>query len=210
MIELILTKLSFHVYRFMHLWKRSQFSVSAVNYLNSEIIGPVKFEIGNHSYANGIRVYGWQNSLNVTVGKFCSIAEDVVVMAGGEHNLNSVSTSPYFDSLTKSKRINSKGNVTIKNDVWIGHGAIILSGVTIGNGAVVAAGAVVSKEVPPYAIVAGVPAKILRYRFDESIICSLQNISWWDWDEKLLKKRAADFSDVKVFVDKYKPVICAD
>jgi acetyltransferase-like isoleucine patch superfamily enzyme len=141
----------------------------------------------------------------VTVGKFCSIAEDVVILAGGEHNLEAVSTSPYFDELTGTKRINSKGNVHIGNDVWIGHGATILSGVTIGNGAVIAAGAVVTKDVPAYAIIGGVPARTVKYRFDEATICSLMQIGWWDWSDDQLKERATDFSDVNKFVSTYLP-----
>lgn len=203
MLYRFVSKLSRYLYYLSLCWRRDQFRNTNVNYIKSEIVGPVKFIMGLHSYANGIKVYGWQNSLQVSVGKFCSIAEDVVILAGGEHNLTSVSTSPYFDTLTQTKRINSKGNVQIGHDVWIGHGVIILSGVTVGNGAVIAAGAVISKDVPPYAIVAGVPAKVIKYRFDNKTIHALLKICWWDWNEQQLKDRANEFSDVNRFIIDY-------
>lgn len=204
MVLRLLTKLSQKLYLFSNRWRQALFTNMDVNYIKSEIIGPVTFKMGVHSYANGIKVYGWQSSLIVSVGKFCSIAEDVVILAGGEHNLGMVSTSPYFDKLTGTRRINSKGNVHIGNDVWIGHGATILSGVTIGDGAVIAAGAIVSKNIPAYAIAAGVPARIVKYRFDETTISSLLTINWWNWDEQQLKERAADFTDTHRFISIYK------
>ena len=111
------------------------------------------------SYANGIKIYGWQKEINVIIGKYCSIAEDVNIIAGGVHNYNLVSTAPYFLKVNNINQKNSKGDVIIGNDVWIGHGVIILSGVKIDDGAVIGAGAVVTKNVRPYAVVAGVPAR---------------------------------------------------
>ncbi|WP_416325523.1 DapH/DapD/GlmU-related protein [[Eubacterium] hominis] len=94
---------------------------------------------------------------------------------------------------------------TIGNDVWIGHGAIIEAGVHIQDGAVVGSGAVVTKDVPPYAIVAGVPAKILRYRFTRPQIEALLDIRWWDWPDDLLRARFDDFlMDIDAFIVKYK------
>ncbi|MGX7196235.1 chloramphenicol acetyltransferase [Enterococcus olivae] len=86
-----------------------------------------------------------------------------------------------------------KKTTTIGNDVWIGHGAIIQSGLKVGNGAVIASNAVVTKDVPPYAIMGGVPAKVISYRFDPETIQSLQKIAWWDWKREKLEKYYLDF-----------------
>jgi hypothetical protein len=93
--------------------------------------------------------------------------------------------------------------VTIGHDVWIGHGATVLAGISIGNGAAVGSGAVVTKNLPPYAIVAGVPSKVIRYRFPRQIAERLQEIAWWDWDHETLKQRLAEFRDVRTFLNTY-------
>ncbi len=126
------------------------------------------------------------------VGAFCSIAAGAAI-GGGGHDLAAVSTSPIFCEGKNVFGINFATNkfnpykkTTIGNDVWIANRAIILQGITIGNGAVVGAGAVVTKDVPPYAIVAGNPARIIRYRFPDNTIHSLQEIAWWNWDDTKL------------------------
>lgn len=135
------------------------------------------------------------------IGKFCSIAGGATIGLG-VHTLKYVSTSPIF-----TERCNGTGHswidkdvnnacysrVTIGNDVWIGTKTIIMGGVTIGNGAVIGAGAIVTKNVPPYAIVGGVPAKVIRYRFTEDIIVRLQKIAWWNETDDKLKKYIALF-----------------
>lgn len=144
-----------------------------------------KFLIQNVSV--GKETYGGINVLNdlpnrtLTIGSYCSIAEEVIFLLGVEHRTDCFSTYPFRYRILKNASYEalSKGDIVIKDDVWIGHRAIILSGVTVGQGAVIAAGAVVTKDVPPYAIVGGVPAKVIKYRFENEII------------EKLLK---ADFS----------------
>ena len=96
-----------------------------------------------------------------------------------------------------------KDPVIIGNDVWIGMYAIVNRGIKIGDGAVVASGAVVTKDVPPYAIVGGNPAKIIKFRFSPEIIEKLLAIKWWDWDESLIKSRVNDFYDIEQFCSKY-------
>lgn len=105
----------------------------------------------------------------------------------------------------KSK-IKRKASIILQNDVWIGHGATIMAGVTLHNDCVVAANSVVTKDVPPYAIVGGNPAKILQYRFYESVITSLQKIAWWDWDSQIQYSRRQNFIlPVTDFISKYLP-----
>lgn len=129
------------------------------------------------------------------IGKFCSIADHCRI-GMGSHNLNMLSTSPIFTEAingTKSQWIAQNINsadckrVIIGNDVWIGSHVLINGGVKIGDGAVIAAGAVVVKDVPPYAIVGGVPARIIKYRFPDEVIGLLQSIAWWDWPVSMMK-----------------------
>ena len=93
--------------------------------------------------------------------------------------------------------------VTIGHDTWIGHGVVIMPGVTIGNGAVVGSNSVVTKDVPPYAIVAGAPAKLIRQRFPKAIAAALDATAWWDWDHDTLTARLVDFKDLRGFLAKY-------
>ena len=142
------------------------------------------------------------------IGKFCSIS-DHCVCGLPEHDMTCVSTSPVFNKGNNVVKL-SYGSLprpvhsvtTIGNDVWIGANVSIRAGVTIGNGAVIGLGSVVTKDVPPYAVVAGVPAKVIRYRFDEETIAKLQAMQWWDWDEETLKARGAQFSDPQALLTK--------
>ena len=99
----------------------------------------------------------------------------------------------------------SKGNINIENDVWIGAYSTIMSGVKIGNGAVIGASSVVTKDIPPYAIVAGNPAKIIKYRFTEEQIVSLLKIEWWNWDEYKIKDESFDLwsNNIDEFIKKH-------
>lgn len=121
------------------------------------------------------------------IGKFCAISWNVSI-GGANHNMERLSLTPvhriFTDTPAESYESFEKENVSIGNDVWLAAGSTVLRGVTIGDGAVVAAGAVVTKDVPPYAIVAGVPAKVIRYRFSDEIVQALLRIKWWDWCEE--------------------------
>lgn len=133
-------------------------------------------------------IHSWGEGTQLLIGKYCSIAKGVNIFLGGEHRTDWVTTYPFSALWPEAKHIpghpKSKGNVIIGNDVWIGALSCILSGVQIGDGAVVGAGALVTKDVPPYAIVGGNPAKIIRYRFDEATIEALLQIRWWDWPKE--------------------------
>ena len=129
---------------------------------------------------------------NVKIGKFCSIANDVIIGLG-KHPIKNFSTSPIFyrkkntlgiNLVKENLDFNQYEETIIENDVWIGARAIILDGVKIGNGVVVAAGAVVTKDIPDYAVVGGVPAKIIKYRFSQTKMEYLLKHSWWDYDLK--------------------------
>ncbi|MBE5917926.1 MAG: CatB-related O-acetyltransferase [Pseudobutyrivibrio ruminis] len=138
-----------------------------------------KVKVGNYTYGyiNAI-TYPCEGS-GLEIGNFCSIGGDVTFILGGEHRLDFLTTYPVMEKILRKKVDTlSKGKVIVDDDVWIGHGATVLSGVHIMRGAVVAAGAVVTKDVPPYAIVAGVPAKIIKYRFEKSIIDSLNTVDF--------------------------------
>ncbi len=149
-------------------------------------------KMGEYSYGCPV-IDAWTPSDRYAIGKFCSIAPDVRIITGGEHRLDWVSAFPFrirfgLPGAGQDGHPWSRGPVVIENDVWIGQGARILSGVRIGNGAAVGAYAVVTREVPDYAVVAGNPAELIRFRFDEATIQALLKIAWWNWpDERILQ-----------------------
>lgn len=144
--------------------------------------------------------------VNCDIGQFCSISDEVVI-GGAEHPMDWVSTSPVFQSVKHSgpKRKFSEFDfegikkTIIGNDVWIGRRAIIKAGVTVGDGAVIGSGSVVTKDVPPYAIVGGVPAKILKYRFDEDTIKELLQSEWWNLPDETIEGNAYLIKDPIAF-----------
>lgn len=145
--------------------------------------------------------------VNCEIGQFCSISDEVVI-GGAEHPIDWVSTSPVFQNVKHSgpKRKFSEFDfegikkTVIGNDVWIGRRAIIKAGVTVGDGAVIGSGSVVTKDVPPYAIVGGVPAKILKFRFDEETIKELIQSEWWNLTEEELELVADKIRNADDFI----------
>ncbi len=145
--------------------------------------------------------------VNCEIGQFCSISDDVII-GGAEHPIEWGSTSPVFQNVKHSgprKRFakhefDGIKKTLIGNDVWVGKRVIIKAGVMIGDGAAIGAGSVVTKDVPPYAIVAGVPAKIIKYRFDEVTIAQLLETKWWDLADDALEKMAVNITNVHEFL----------
>lgn len=176
--------------------------------INSEI--SANTHILSHTITNNSRVasysYIGRNCLiqNVSIGKFCSIASDVYIGLG-RHPTDLISTSTLFyrtkntlglQLVKKDYEFNEYAKIEIGHDVWIGTRAIILDGVKIGNGAIIAANSVVTKDVPPYAIVAGVPAKLIKFRFDENKIEQLLKSEWWDWSLEEITLKMDDLTKI--------------
>lgn len=166
-------------------------SVGEYTMYNDFVNDPTLFEQNNVLYHYPI------NKDKLIIGKFCSIACGAkFLFNSANHNLNSLSTYPFplffeewnlkRENVTESW--NNKGNIVIGNDVWIGYEAVIMAGVTIGDGAIIGTRAVVTKDVPPYTIVGGVPAKIIRKRFSDEVISKLLEIKWWDWERDRIER----------------------
>ena len=158
---------------------------------NDFVQDPLDFEKNNVLYHYPI------NKDKLKIGKFCSVACGAkFLFTSANHKMRSLSTYPFpiffeewgLDVKNICDAWDNKGDIVIGNDVWIGYEAVILSGVTIGDGAIIGSRAVVTKDVEPYTIVGGVPAKSIRKRFDDKTILKLENIRWWNWDEKQIRK----------------------
>ena len=180
---------------------RSQFVGKCTHYQKVQ----AGYKIGRNSYIVG---EPWIVNTDTTIGKYCSIACGVAI-GTSQSPLDRISThcftyhksnGDFFGEIRVPSygliKHNSTKPVTVGNDVWIGRNAIIMDGITIGDGAVVGAAAVVTKDVPPYAIVAGVPARIIRYRFDESTRARLLRSRWWDYPDEFIATKLK-FNDIE-------------
>lgn len=172
-------------------------------YLKNVITNP-NIQVGDftfyNDFANDPTEFGKNNVLyhypvnndRLIIGKFCSIACGAkFLFNSANHSMKSLSTYPFpiffdewgLDKMQVAAAWDNKGDIVIGNDVWIGYEAVILAGVTIGDGAVIGVRAVVTKDVPPYTVVGGVPAKEIKKRFSQQTIDELLRLKWWDWDE---------------------------
>lgn len=200
----------FNAYVLSYADKSSSFSEYTHLYAKSVVINS---RVGRFSYLANARV------TNATIGGFCSIGPEVIIGGLGAHPTHFVSSHPVFYSPLKQAGITffttntfeELQPVVVGHDVWIGARALVLDGVTIGDGAVIAAGAVVTQDVAPYAIVGGVPAKLIRYRFDSQTIEKLLSLNWWDWPIQKLKENSGLFrSEVKNILSLLQAASCND
>jgi acetyltransferase-like isoleucine patch superfamily enzyme len=143
-----------------------------------------KVTVGNNTYGMlDVRTFSDSSGEKLQIGNYVSIADGVIFILGGEHQTKTFTTFPiraYFTRLNNNLDSKSKGAIIVEDEVWIGSEAIILSGVNIGKGAIVGAGAVITKDIPPYAVAVGNPAKIIKYRFSKDIINKIDNINLSD------------------------------
>lgn len=165
--------------------------VGAYTIYNDFVHDPRDFEKNNVLYHYPV------NGDRLKIGKFCSVACGAkFLFTNGNHSLRSLSTYTFpifyeqwgLDPKNIRDAWDNKGDIVIGNDVWIGYEAVILSGVTVGDGAVIGTRAVVTKDVPPYTIVGGVPARPIRRRFDPQTIARLEELRWWDWEEERIAR----------------------
>ena len=174
-----------------HVITNPNITVGDFTMYNDFVNDPTLFEKNNVLYHYPI------NDEKLQIGKFCSIAcGSKFLFNSANHTLSSLSTYPFplffeeweLEKKDVTKAWDNKGDIIIGNDVWIGYEAVVLAGVTIGDGAIVGTRAVVTKDVPPYTIVGGVPAKPIKKRFSEETISALLEIQWWNWSEKRIAR----------------------
>jgi virginiamycin A acetyltransferase len=162
--------------------KASNIFVGDYTYFDDSRNGPESFEEYNVLYNYEL------SKVKLVIGKFCAIAAETRFIMTGDHKLDAISTYPFpifkngWEKAFNIAELPVKGDIIVGNDVWFGYDSMVKNGVSIGDGAIIAARAVVVKDVPPYAIVAGNPAKIVKMRFDEATIDRLLQIAWWNWD----------------------------
>lgn len=155
--------------------------------------------VGHNTYDNNAMVYRWSDA-PLVIGKYCSISYGVrFITDDANHTFNTISSYPF-----SSNSVSAKKGITIGNDVWIGMNVIILHGVKIGDGATIAAGSVVTKDVEPYTVVGGVPAKLIKEKCSREEAVSMRQIAWWNWDSHIIENRIEDFKlSYFEFIKKY-------
>lgn len=159
--------------------------------------------LGKKSYCSGYEIIPIsRNNEEIITGKYCSLAANITFFLHGDHKYTSFSTYPFYElGINKKAPVNSifKDNPIIGNDVWIGNSAIIKSGVKVGDGSIIGAYSFVTKDVEPYSIVGGNPAKIIKKRFPDNIIKELLELKWWDLDENIINQ-LSEIEDINVFI----------
>ena len=163
--------------------------------------------LGAFSYINSMELWlGGKFYHHALIGRFCSLSWHLTFLVARNHNYKAFTTHAQFNSSKTSSK--NPRQIVIGHDVWVGHGAMILGGVKIGNGAVIGAGAVVAKDIPPYAIAVGNPARVIKYRFDEETIKKFLAVKWWNWDIKKIEENYTLAQDVEKFLEThYSPAL---
>ncbi len=184
-----------------------------------EMIGnsPISVGRGTYGFCN-ITVHQWNEGAALRIGSFCSIAAEVTVLLGGNHRTDWATTYPFgricvdrFGGEAIAGQHRSGGDVVIGNDVWIGHGTSFVSGVTIGDGAVIAANSHVVKDIPPYYLAGGNPARPIKPRFDTEITALLQQLAWWELPDEAIRAIAPtlcatpDVVTLRQLLQQYRP-----
>lgn len=181
------------------MYKGVKFQMQNINYNTIYIMSVGKYTYGtpNVKFSN---IYS-----TLTIGNFCSIGGNVTIYLGGEHRTDYVTTYPFgylhkniFNLNRQYQEHFTKGNVVIGNDVWIGDNVTIMSGINIGDGSVIANSSHVVKDVLPFSVVGGNPAKLLKYRFTEKQIEDLLQIKWWYWDDNKINKHIEILHDTNI------------
>lgn len=174
------------------------------NFTNAKVsFDSKKVQVGKGTYGDlDVRHFG-SNEEKLIIGNYCSIAPETIFVLGGEHNYKSISSFPFGTKYgLRANESMVKGPIILEDDVWVGFRSTIMSGVTLGRGCIVAAGAVVTKDVPPYAIVGGVPAKVIKYRFSEKMIEKLSSVKFDILSEEKIKEcfdeLSANCDDIEV------------
>lgn len=165
-----------------HFIKAENIFIGDYTYYDDQRYGPEKFEEHNVLYNYDF------SKMKLVIGKFCAIAAKTHFIMTGDHKLDAFTTYPFpifgqgWEKAFNVADFEVKGDIIVGNDVWFGYDSMVKNGVTIGDGAIIAAKAVVVKDVPPYAIVAGNPGRVVKMRFDDHTIERLLNIAWWNWE----------------------------
>lgn len=195
---------------------RGDVTLFRISYLNFEnkirllVQGEDSVTLGFKSYITDSMIES-DESVNVLIGNYCSIAHGVFFCIGRNHIMKNVTTYPEYLIGREEANFETKKNssiynhyqVSIGHDVWIGRGVTIMGGVKIGNGAVIGANAVVAKDIPPYAVAVGNPARVIKYRFDKIVIQKLQAIKWWYWEESKIVANKELIHNMDEFVNKF-------
>lgn len=176
----------YKLHKFQVLWRKnnSENYTTANNIFDSNLV-----EIGKATYGE-LNIVTFGDMCKLHIGSFVSIAQNVTFLLDAEHYVNHISTYPYkvkYLGIEKSEAF-GKGNIYIDDDVWIGYRSTIMSGIHVGRGAVIAAGSVVTKDVPPYAIVGGVPAKVIKYRFDNETREFASQVDYDKFDKEFVRE----------------------
>ena len=201
-------------------WRSKKMSLGRFVRINDSSFLEGYNRVGNNSYINGLYMgihsyIGTDCILNKTkIGRFTSIGDRVMVITGNHPTTQNISTSPVFysvksdvgsfvqsDFFVEYKYAVDDYYVSIGNDVWIGSDVRLMHGISIGDGAVVGSGAIVTRDLEPYSINVGIPAKKIKSRFTPEVVIELMKMQWWNWDDKLLKDRALVFKSPEKFLE---------
>jgi acetyltransferase-like isoleucine patch superfamily enzyme len=160
-------------------------------------------QVGRRTYwANDVVMKAWLPGERIIIGNFCSIAEGVTILTGGGRRMDTAALYP----LDIARSYRSTRDTRVGSDVWIGTGAMIHGGVEIGDGAVVAGGSVVFEDVPPFAVVAGNPASVIRYRFSPAVVERLLRVAWWRWPDEMIEANVDWlYAPIGEFLDRFDP-----